>query len=545
MPFAAADWLLPIARFLTLRLRGIAAGSCCIALLRVSALALQQAPPPWLEQYEKIVARLRSGDAAGAIAQFEALWQANPQQEVLADAIGSALDSAGAHADATPWYQKAIKLNPQSADAYNNLALNCASRGQFSKARELLEETLRLRPSDAGASYNLGLVELRLNNFPAAARAFSRAHKLKPRDGDPLLRLAYAEFKAGDRQAGLSAIDEFDRLAVDRERSALQEAQILNAAGLNGEALGRIGLAEKAKRTSATTTDLSALSYQKALALFGLGRYKECVGLLSGAAANAQDPDWALLLGSAQALDGDLPEAAKTLQATVQLAPHQPEPYYRLALVLMQGYRDQDSLEVLDEGLKEVPNSPLLWYAMGVVDQVSGRYQQAIESVRKSLAAEQVQPPVWAMLADLYQTLGEYPKAEQSYQRAIKLRASPEVLASYAELLVKLKRLNEAESVLDQPSTVDRKDENINRAWGQVYSAKGQYGRAQAFLERAISADPDDADAHFALANCLQRLGKTAEAREEYAIADKQRHTRSTRLLRRTLARADESRLAR
>lgn len=508
-------------------------------IIGTCVLALPQAPPSWLQSYQEAVAQLQSGDLAGATARFEALWKANPKQDVLANAIGSALDSAGRHAEATPWYEKAIQLNPRSADAYNNLALNYATQGQFPKARDLLRDSLRLRPSDPRGYYNLGLVELRLNQFQAAAQAFLQAHKLKPGQGDPLLRLAYADFKGGDRRAGLAAIDDFARLSGDPEKTTLQEAQILNAAGLPGEALKRIEAAEKAHAAG----NSAAFVYEKGMALFGMGRYKEAAGVLEAAAPNAQDANWNLLLGSAQALAGDLPGAARTLQAAIQSAPQQPEGYYRLALVLMQGFRDQDALQLLSDGLKKIPGSPRLWYATGVVNQVSGRYQQAVDAVQKSLAVEHGQPAVWGMLGDLYQTLGQYPKAEESYRTAVSLGASSEVLAGYAELLVKLRRLQEAERVLHHAPARDREDPNVNRAWGKLYSAEGQYLRAQTFLERAVAEDSGDADTHFALANCLQHLGKGAEARKEYQISEQQRNarSRSTRLLRRTLVPVENS----
>jgi len=531
--------LLPISSSVRLRVCKYASLVFVIRATEIFAAAPEQAPPPWLERYQAAVAELRAGDVAGARAQFEVLWKANPQ-DVLANAIGGALDSAGRHAEATVWYQRAIGLNPHYADAYNNLALNYVARGDFPKARELLRQALKLRPSDERAYYNLGLVELRLSHFPAAAAAFLEAHKLKPGVADPLLRLAVADFKSADQKAALNALAQFERLPGDREDAALQEAQILNAAGLYGEALKQIDLFETAQPPR---NDFLPLSYQKGAALFGMGRYKEAADVLIQAAPHASDPNWDLLLGSAQALAGDLPEAATTLQAAIRLASHQPEPYYRLALVLMQGYRDQDALQALASGLKEVPNSPLLWYGIGVVNQVSGRYEPAIAALRKSLDAQHDQPYVWSMLGELYRSLGQYQKAEECYQMAVSLGASPEILAGYAELLVKLRQLNEAERVLEHASAKDRDDASVDRAWGKLYNAQGQYVRAQSYLQRATSLEPGDADAHFALATCLQHLGKTAEARQEYAVADQRRNalSESTRLLRRTLVPLDES----
>src|SRR5437660_6159089 len=57
--------------------------------------AFAQAPPSWVGKYQEAVNLLRGGNLAAATEAFERLWKANPQQYSLANAIGTALDSAG------------------------------------------------------------------------------------------------------------------------------------------------------------------------------------------------------------------------------------------------------------------------------------------------------------------------------------------------------------------------------------------------------------------------------------------------------------------
>ncbi len=61
--------------------------------------------------------------------QFDALRKSEPQDFVLSNAIGAALDSTGHHREATEWYQRALDLNPRFAPACNNLALNYIALG--------------------------------------------------------------------------------------------------------------------------------------------------------------------------------------------------------------------------------------------------------------------------------------------------------------------------------------------------------------------------------------------------------------------------------
>src|SRR5207253_897839 len=169
--------------------------------------AFAQAPPPWVGKYQEAVNLLRGGNLAAATEAFERLWKANPQQYSLANAIGTALDSAGHHQEATDWYKRAIELNPQFTSAYNNLGLNYAAQKDFASAQEALETATRTDPGNEGAFYNLGLLQLQMDQFRQAVQSFRRAHELKPGDPDPLVRLAYASFRSGQRADGLRAID--------------------------------------------------------------------------------------------------------------------------------------------------------------------------------------------------------------------------------------------------------------------------------------------------------------------------------------------------
>lgn len=144
------------------------------------------------------------------------------------------------------------------------------------------------------------------------------------------------------------------------------------------------------------------------------------------------------------------------------------------------------------------------------------------------------------MLGELYRRVGQYEKAEESYRTAASLGASPDIMVKYAELLVQLRRFDDSEKVLRR---VSPPGPAVDRGLGKLYNAEGQYARAESFLRRAIASEPGDADAHFALATCLQHLGRDKAAQQEYAAAQqlKEAATESTRLLRQTLVPVNSS----
>ncbi len=493
---------------------------CSVGAVLLAVSAWAQAPPDWMQQFQQAYALLQNGNLAGATQSFDALWKSYPRESELAFVIGTALDSTGHHREATPWYLRTLKLNPQLTPAYNNLALNYVSQGDFEKALPLLRKVTRLDPRNEQALYNLGLVHLQLKHYREAAQAFRRAHDLKPGERDPLLRLAYATLLAGRREEGIAALDDLLKLTGSAQDSLLAAVQLLNAAGEYREAYAR---ARKAEEVGAGS---SPLSYEKANALFHLGEYKQAAdSLLNAGAPQESAVDYYLLLGSAQALSGDLPAAVRTLQTAVRVDPLHPEPYYRLALVFLQGYRDQDAEEVLAAGLQQIPVSPLLFFATGIVHEVGGRYQQAIDYLRKSVEVKADQPGVWSDLGDLYVKVGRYEQAANAYQRAISQGAASDTVVKYADLLTRQQQFAEAEKLLQQ---VLKNQGNLVQAYvalGRLYNAQRQYARAETRLRRAIELDPDNADAHFFLTGALQHLGRAEEAMREGELTAQKKAT--------------------
>jgi tetratricopeptide (TPR) repeat protein len=479
-----------------------------------------QEAPRWAAAYEEASADLCRGNLTRATERFEKLWSHNPGDYALANAVGAALDGAGFHSQATPWYRRAITLSPRFGPAYNNLALNYAALKQPDKAAQTLRQAAELDPQNEGVVYNLGLLLLQSRDYRGAARAFDRAHALKPDDPNPLSRLAYTCFQDKRLSAGLRAVDAMLALRANDVRLVVSAAQLLNSAGLYREALTRIRAAQAKGGPSLR------LQYEEAQSLFYLGEYQQAASLL----ARFRPPenlnlDYHLLLGSAQALAGDLPAAVRALQAAVRLAPARPEPYYRLALVFLKGFRDQEARDVISTGLQAAGKAPLLLFGSGVVNEVTGQYQSAIADIRKSLAANPDQIEAWSSLAGLYVRVGKYTEAEQVYKTALDRGAAPDVAAQYADLLLRFRRFAEAEKLLQDSLSRDSRLPSAYTSLGRLYNEQKRYSEAEQSLRRAIELDPDDTRAHLFLATTLERLGRAQEAQAEANLAAKKRQS--------------------
>jgi tetratricopeptide (TPR) repeat protein len=274
---------------------------------------------------------------------------------------------------------------------------------------------------------------------------------------------------------------------------------------------------DQARRSGNLAVSPDQVNLAEATARFHLREYGEAAMLLESV-RSGRNSEYLLFLGSAQALSGDLPSAIKTLQQAVTSAPSDPQVYYRLALVFMLGRLDREARNVLAAGLKQIPNSPLLLLAEAVSEDTQGRLEHAIALTKQSLNANPRQAQTWAVLGRLYAEKGETENALKAYERALGLGADAESGVDRVQLLIRTQRFLEAEADLRDLAKRYPNNASVDRGFGKLYREERKFDSAEKYIRHAILLDPDNAEAHFALAEVLRLTQRTDEARRELAI---------------------------
>jgi Flp pilus assembly protein TadD len=91
--------------------------------------------------------------------------------------------------EARACFQRAVQLDVGHAEAHNNLAVALWHLGQLEEAAVSLREAVRLRPDYSDALSNLGEVLRKLGRFEEAALSLREAVRLRPDDADALNNL--------------------------------------------------------------------------------------------------------------------------------------------------------------------------------------------------------------------------------------------------------------------------------------------------------------------------------------------------------------------
>lgn len=90
----------------------------------------------------------------------------------------------GEHNQAIINYKKAIKINPQLAEANYNIGVSYLNKGKdwYDIATKWLKSALELTPDLAVAHYNLGFISLKQGKIKKALTSFEKAKELDPLD---------------------------------------------------------------------------------------------------------------------------------------------------------------------------------------------------------------------------------------------------------------------------------------------------------------------------------------------------------------------------
>jgi tetratricopeptide (TPR) repeat protein len=132
-------------------------------------------PPEAVQQFDKAVASMSSGDLAAAEQGFRALAAAYPTYSGPLLNLGILHAKAGKLEDAQKEISDAIARNGNNAAAYNQLGIVYRKLGRFKEADEAYTRAVQIDPNYALAYLNLGvLCDLYLQEPERALEAYER-----------------------------------------------------------------------------------------------------------------------------------------------------------------------------------------------------------------------------------------------------------------------------------------------------------------------------------------------------------------------------------
>ena len=179
----------------------------------------------------------KSGETARARAALERALALQPDLAEASNDLGALLAQAGDLDGAIGRFRAALAATPDYPDALNNLGYALLLTGHDAEARALYEKALALQPDFPEALNNLGLLLGRARDMERAERYFREALSRRADYGEAANNLALVLVSRGQADAAVSLLDEFLKRTPAYESAYVTLAKIHYSAGRQKEAV--------------------------------------------------------------------------------------------------------------------------------------------------------------------------------------------------------------------------------------------------------------------------------------------------------------------
>ncbi len=149
---------------------------------------------------------------------------------------GKYYEKSGQYRKAVSDFQKAVQLNPQDSQVYNDLGWGYFILKKYKQALSNLRRSIELTPGEAQAYNRLGLVYADRKDLTNAVGMFHKAIQANPRYASAYNNLAWTYYEKGKAQEGLPFVEKALELDGDNGVILDTRAHIYEAMGKYKEA---------------------------------------------------------------------------------------------------------------------------------------------------------------------------------------------------------------------------------------------------------------------------------------------------------------------
>ena len=539
--------------------RRVATEALDLAFYPEAEIAIQKAlalvPDDWRSYYLLGVAQKRQKREKEALVSFQksaelAPKESSPLREVGALQLASATDVAGYQA-ALNVLEKAQKADPQNGEIALLLGKAQIALKNETAAKTAFEEAVRLAPNDAPAYFELANLYRKAGDTKRADQLKSRHAELESYrlDKGNLLSLIYQDKenveKSNERRLKLARLyakfGDFDL--------ALREYRHLQAR-LPDDATIKTELAEvEAKAAAIQASNASRLASDarpaddarpagdvrpagdgrptpnillaQADSLMEQGRIKEAKRIFVQALLQDKKSAPAYLgLGQALASEGDNENAFRAFQRALKFDPNLAAAELALArLYLTMGFADE-TIHRVEKLLTKEPNNALYCSLLGNAYLKVEVFGPAEQAFARAVAADPQNADYLANLAFVQAKNNKFADAEKNFRAAAQhdpqnanlLAFFGSFLNDRAQATGKSELATEAEEMLKRSLSLSPKNFTASFALGNLYLNRNDAPQATGYLLTANEQRPDIIPVYYRLSLTYERLGDKAKA---------------------------------
>jgi tetratricopeptide (TPR) repeat protein len=372
----------------------------------------------------------------------------------------------------------------QNQDAIQAIA-NALRNHEFSQALDLSEAALGKTPGDYRIWTLRGMATAGMGNLPEALTAYQHALKLAPDYLPALEGAAQTEFQLGDEGAARLLL----KILAQRPDDETSHALLGMLAYRKNDCTDAVAHFEKAK--NAIANQPAALN-DYAICLAALDHYEEAIDVFT---------------------------------AVLGLDVAKPEARYNLALAQWNAHRADDALKTLEPLIDGAPaDEDALALAADVFESKNDTVH-AIELLRKALTLNPKDVPVYLRFATLsFDHASPQVGIDMITFGLTQVPNEPKLYLARGILLTQLGEFMRAADDFEAARRIDPNLQFVDVAQGLVRSQQHDPAEALAKFRAAVKAHPNEAYAHYLLAEALLEEDKqeeTHDSKEELQAASR------------------------
>ena len=388
--------------------------------------------------------------------------------------LGNIYERTGKYNLAINQFNKAIKLNKNNGEAYNNLGVVYKNKGVYMNAIFCFQKALTCIGERADIHYNLGNTYKALENYSRAIDEFNKALEL-----DPDFIMAY-------NNLGI----------VFEEINNLKKAEAIYKKGLeidpnNPNIRYNLGVIYKLNGKNETAKEEFEYALRTkpgwidaknnlGVILHKMNKNKEAMNIFKD--IHSSDPENLKVLNNMGIVYNELgkfDEAKKYYRKAIEINPNYTRATYNLGTLFEQQNQYSDALKEFENLLKQDPVNIAVRYKLASVFLSLEHYDRSIEHFIKILDTEPEHTPTLRSLARAYLKSGEKEKATECYKR--------------------LKQ-------------IDNKNKDFHLDIAYIMKEKGDYKKAEQEVNIYLKANPEDLRGRILLGEIYDHLGHTKHA---------------------------------
>ena len=377
-----------------------------LKLLSEGAVKNSKDPPP--EVCSSIINLFTQGQFQQALNEAEKILQTFQNSAFLHNIIGASYAGLRNFVAAIASYKKALKINPNYADACYSMGVALREQDDFTAAILSYKQALKIKPDYIEAHLNLGKIFKDQGDIETSILSYKKAIKINPALTEAHYNMGNALKEKGNLDAAIASYNKALKLNADFT-----------------EAHSNMGLA-LAKRGD---LDAAIDSYRRALKI---------------------NPDYADAfnnMGIALAERGDIETSILSYNQAIKINPALTEAYYNMGNTLTKRGDLDAALDSYRRALKINPEYVHALNNMGIALAKRGDLDAALDSYRRALKINPDYADALNNIGLVLMEKGDLDAALDSYRRVLKI--NPDYVDAFNNIGIALMEKGDLDAAID------------------------------------------------------------------------------------------------